>query len=644
MSLFALVLSLGLLVDTFIVILEGIFHNIKKGRTSKEASLLSVAHYRKPLTSGILTTISAFVPMLLVSGILGEFLKVLPITISITLFSSLFVSLVIVPSISALFLRKSKFREQNKDSILEKFLTKRLMALYKKNICKFLKNRKQKIGFAIITVLLFLSSLGLLIGGVIPVKLFPLVDIDFAYINIEMPVGTDLRATERVVRKVEAELFDYPNIDNFVTTIGQVFSFDFISTSGGEHLASININFVPKEEREIKSFEIVEELRERMKKISEGKITVTELSAGPPTGAPIEARILGGDLIILDKLTDNVIDVLENTEGVINIISSKEISPADLIFKLNKESLAKYRLSVPEVSSFLRTAIFGVTATEISVEGDDVDVVVKLDRDKASSIEDIKNLSIISSFGSSVKLSQIADFELSPALATIRHRDLERTAIVKADLSPGFSPAAVVPEAEKEVINRGIPAGYTINFGGEVEDIEQSFSELWNAMIVAVLLILIILVVQFNSFIKPFVILMVLPLTLIGVVVGMLLLDLDFSFSVFLGLVSLSGIVVNDAIVLLDKTKRNVVEKGLTPREAVADAGEKRLQPILLTSITTIIGVIPLAIANEFWYGLSVSIAFGLAFATILQLFVVPMLYLQFEGKAEIKRMKEEAE
>jgi multidrug efflux pump subunit AcrB len=639
MTLFAMVLSLGLLVDTFIVILEGIFHNIRAGWSTGKAALLSVAHYKKPLTAGVLTTISAFVPMLLVSGILGEYLKIFPITIAIILFSSLFVSLVFVPAISRVILKKGSLKD--KHSILERYLTNRLRKWYRQKVRAFLLKRKSKVKLTIAMVVLFFISLGLLISGIIPVALFPKMDINFSYVNIRMPAGTALEATSEVAEKIEDRLYNKPYIKNFVTTIGQSSSMDsFSGGSNREHLANINITLFDSEERDLKSYEIVEELRKELIDINEGEITIVEMSSGPPTGAPIEARITGDDLLVIGQLTEQVVDILENTEGVINVTSDQQASPADLTFTLKKDVLSKVGLTVGEVSSTLRTAIFGVTATEISASGDDIDVVVKFDKEKISSIEEIKNLSIINNFGQGVKLSYVADFSLEPALSTIRHRDFERTNSIRADLEPGFTPTVVVPLVEEAVIASGIPQGYIVSFGGEVEDIEQSFAELWNAMIVAVLLILIILVLQFNSFRRTINILMTLPLMLIGVVVGMLVLGLPFSFAVFMGLISLAGIVVNDAIVLVDKANRNIKEKNMQAVDAIADAGDSRLQPILLTSITTIVGVTPLAFANEFWVGLSVAIIFGLAFATVLQLFVIPMIFVKFEGKKIAKLLQ----
>ena len=643
MTLYALVLSLGLLVDSFIIILEGIFHNIREdGYPSVKAALLSVANYSKPLTAGMLTTVAAFFPMLLVSGILGEYLKIFPITIAIVLISSLFVSLVLVPSFAGMFLKKSQFAKSKKESILERYLTTRLRKKYRSVIVDFLKSRKQKVKLVISLVILFFASLGLLIGGIVPVELFPKIDVDFTYVDIKMPIGTELQETEKGVAQVEDQLYQNPNIKNFVTTIGQSSSIgSFDPGSSNEHVASISVNLKDSDNREKKSFDVVEDIREQIKVINAGDIIIKELTSGPPTGAPVEARITGDDLMILDQVANQIKEVLISLDGPINIDSNQDISPADLTFKLDKEAIARSRLTIGDVSSMLRTAIFGVTATEVSIDGDDIDVVVRLDKDKISSVEEIKNLSIINNSGQTVKLSSLADFSLEPALASIRHRDFERTISVSSDLEPGFTAAAVVAQAEEKLATEyNIPAGYQVNFGGEVEDIEQSFSELWSAMIVAVLLILIILVLQFDSFLRPITVLMTLPLMLIGVVIGMLIFRLPFSFPVFLGLISLSGIGVNDAIVLVDKTKRNIEEKKMQAVEAIADAGDTRLQPILLTSITTIMGVIPLAIANEFWVGLSISIIFGLLFATILQLFVIPMIFVKFEGKRINKQIQ----
>ncbi len=639
LALFALVLSSGLLVDSFIVMLEGIFHNIRIGYNATEASLLAIAHYRKPLLAGALTTISAFVPMLLVSGILGEFLRVFPITIAIVLFSSLFVSIAVVPAVATIILKKKKISDTVAESILERVLTKRLTIWYSSFMDDFLKSRKKKLMLIGTTVGVFIVSIGLLLSPIVSVELFPEVDIEFSLIDVEMPIGTDLEETDAVVRQVEQYLLTRDDIKTFTTTVGSSSSFGFgNSSSSNEHVASINITFVELKDRDQKSYEINDAMRDDLISIQSGKIMVQEISSGPPTGAPIEVRITGDDLNILDQLSTRLVGILERTQGVIDIETDKEVSPADLTFRLNRAALADAGLTVPEVSGFLRTAIFGVTATSINDQGTDIDVVIKFNAGSLDSVEQLQNLSLVNIRGESVKLSRVSEFSLEPALATIAHRDFQRTTTVRANLAEGFVPTTVVPQVEAAVAIEQIPNGYTFNFGGEVEDIEQSFSELWRAMVVAVLLILGILVLQFNSFKKPLVILIELPLALIGVVVGMLIFDLSFSFSVFLGLISLTGIVVNDAIVLLDKADRNVAEFAMLPRQAIVNAGATRLQPILLTWVTTVVGTLPSTWADEFWFGLSIAIIFGLTFAVGLQLFILPIVYLKLESRGFLRR------
>ena len=641
LSLFALVLSLGLLVDNFIVILVGMFQNMRNGYTPKRAALLSVADFKGPMMAGTFTTIAAFVPMLLVSGILGEYLKVLPLTISAVLLASIGVSLILVPGLGALLFKSGG--DKPKPSILDRYVMDHWSLAYERQINALLKNRKRK-RLAVLTVtLLFFGSLGLLIGGVIPVELFPKVDIDFSYINIEMPIGTDLETTDKLVKQVENYLYARNDVKSFVTTVGSPASgFNFGSTaSSNEHVANINVNFIESDQRDLKSYQINEEIRNDLKNIREGKITIEELTSGPPTGAPIEVRILGADQTVLNELSDQLVALMEDTPGVINITSNRQVSPADLTFSFRRQALAEAGLTVGDVSRTLRTAIFGVTATEVTVKGDDIDIVVEMEKGQIDSVEAISNITIPNGRGQAVKLSRLADFSLEPALAAIQHRDFQRTTTIQADLEPGYTAATVSAELEQKVITAGVPRGYTVNFGGEVEDIEQSFSELWSAMIVAVLLILFILVFEFDSFKKPLIILLTLPLATIGVVVGMLLFRLPFSFSVFLGLVSLAGIVVNNAIILIDRASRNVDENHLSPRQAVAEAARTRLQPIFLTSLTTVLGALPLALADEFWFGLSIAIAFGLVFSTFLQLFIVPIFFLKLEGKKALKQRQQ---
>ncbi len=630
LTLFSLVLSLGLLVDTFIVILEGVFHNVRRGYRAQDAALLAVAHYKKPLFASIFTTISAFVPMLLVSGILGEYLKVLPITLSLALLSSLFVSLTIVPALTSLLLRRMS--ADARESLLERLVTKPLGKRYISFLRSFLADRRAKVKATVVLSLCFLFSLGVLVSGFVPVELFPKVDANFTFIDITLTPGSSKEKTERVVAEIEERIRSLNDVKNMVSTIGMSSSFGVNEQSTqGDHLASITVNFVEKEKRERSSSEIVESIRVSLAGINDAVVRVREITAGPPTGAPIEARIQGEDLEELSRTARMVERIIASTEGTRDVESSEEFTPPDMVFSFRQDRLARIGIPSGDAALYGRAALYRVGAGELVEGNDSYDITVSFPEEYSRSLEGVRSIPIVSRTGARAPLGSLADISMESSRSVIKHRDFKRTIVVRAQLEDGYQASAVVPQIEEAVKEAGIPAGYSVSFGGEVEDIERSFSELWSAMIVAVILIALILVLEFNSFLQPLAILMTLPLMLIGVVVGILVLGIPFSFSTFLGIVSLAGIVVNDAIVLIDKANRNRRELGMPPREAIADAGLSRLQPILLTTITTVFGVIPLMLANEFWFGLSSAVAFGIVFATALTLIVIPMLYLAFE-------------
>lgn len=640
--LFSLVLSMGLLVDTIIVLLEGIHAGLRRGFSPMDASLYSLQTYKWPVLAGALTTISAFLPMFLVSGILGEFLKTLPITISATLGSSLFVGLVIMPGVAAFLLSRGRKVNVEEETIFEKYLIHKLEAFYGRVIRKILLTRRLKRRFMGSLATLFVISVMVVASGLIPVQLFPVVDIDYFYVNIELPAGSTLKNSNFVTARLERELFDIPEVKNFVTNIGvSLNTGDSLFGASNANTAQIVVNLVDAEERARKSFEVASELREKFKEVSGAKITVAEMSAGPPTGAPVEVRVTGDDFVSIEEGASRVIALLKKIDGVINIESDSKLSPPEFSFELRQENLGRYGLSAASVAPALRAAIEGVTATNISLEGEDVDVVVSLANSEIDSVEELKNLGIVSPSGSIVRLDQIARFDISPSLTVIRHRDNERVVNIRADVE-GTSPAAVKSLFEEKILEADLPDGVVARFGGEVEDIEQSFTELWYSMIVAVILILFIMVLQFDSFKQPLIIILTLPLAVIGVVAGTFILRLDFGFATFLGVVALSGIVVNDAIILIDRINYNLKTRKLKMAESIIEAGEARLEPIIMTTLTTIAGVTPLAFADEFWRGLSVAVGFGILFATVLTLVVVPVLYLRFEGRPWVKKRQEE--
>jgi HAE1 family hydrophobic/amphiphilic exporter-1 len=428
---------------------------------------------------------------------------------------------------------------------------------------------------------------------------------------------------------VEALVAALPELDNYVTNIGTAVSLGIQDGSGsdGSHLSSITVNLTDKDERERTSYGIAEALRPGFEAVQGAKVSVQELSAGPPTGSPIEVQIFGPDLVVLADAADRISAYLKGVPGVINVRDTIVETTGDFTFRVDPAKAAYYGLDVSSAAGALRTALFGTKATLVSLEGDDIDVTVKFDGDRFTSVNDLKRITIAAPRGGEVALGQIAEVALEPSLLSISHRDGERVAIVRADNEADSDLAKILDDfAAWRAAELELPAGYRAEVGGEVEDIEQSFREAFLSLIVAIILIAFILVLQFNSFRQPFIILFTLPLGVIGVFLTLIVFRQAFSFTAFIGIVALAGIVVNDAIVLIDRINKNIAY-GRPFLESIIEAGIARIQSIFLTTLTTIAGITPLIFSDELWRGLGVTLVAGLFFATVLTLYMVPVMY-----------------
>jgi multidrug efflux pump subunit AcrB len=641
LTLFSLVIALGLIVDTAIVIMEGIYENIKEGKTAKEAALASVQTYKWPLIAGTLTSVFAFFPMLLVSGILGEFLKALPITIGAALLSSIVLSLTVIPAVTAQFLKRKE--QKDKSSILEPFFAK-LGDKFQKLISKILNSTASKVVTILITLALFVASMSLPFSGALKAELFPQTDFRFFFINIKTTDGLELEKTNAIVEEVESVLYEIEEIQNFVSIVGSASSSastDIVNIRGADssNRANITINLVPKEERERKSYEVAAEIREKLKDFNKAEVQVNEVSEGPPSEAPIVARIIGTDQEVLKELKTEIEAILENIDGPINIQNDLSGGQKEFVINLDRQKIKRLGLSSAQISGLIRSTITGTEASDIKLNGEDLTILVKYDFPSKNSnaeisLDTIKNLTVQSPTGENISLANLAEVKLANSSSTIRHEDLDRIIKVTADLENDANAVEVQAKAVEETEKLNIPSGYEIKFEGDTADIDQSFQELFQSMFLAVILITFTLVLMFNSFRQPIIIMMTLPLAVIGVFPGLALVGLNLSFPAFLGIVALSGVVVNDAIVLIDQINQNRKNK-MDFNEAIEKAANSRLQPIIMTTITTVAGILPLALTNEFWSGLGFSLIFGLIAGTGLTLIIIPILYQLFERKKQ---------
>ncbi|MBT4764280.1 efflux RND transporter permease subunit [bacterium] len=662
MVLFSLVLGLGLLVDTAIVIIEGIHHNITDYKLGAyDSALYSVKVFKWPLIAGTMTTVFAFLPMLLVSGVMGEYMGIIPKTVSAVLLSSLFISLTLVPAIAYRSLKwkhdktfdprsdddnnkccdESKLKSHN--TKLLKKITK-FKARYEKYLRDLLPNKKKRRKLILTMWLLFAVAMLFPITGILKIEMFPKVDVDYFVINIKAAEGSTLEVTEKIVEDVEAILYGISDVDNFVTSIGtsqSIGTTDFFGggSSNTTHLANITVNLKDSDLRDKVSYVISDEVREKLKQITNADTDIIELGAGPPSGSPVEVRILGDKIEELDSLANQIMEKLKNIEGTQDVKKSLKEASGEFVLTPNKEILGKYGLNSLSLAFRLRQAIYGVDASEISRSGEDIKIRVSYNKEKIKDFIDLNNSLITTPTGVQVPLGILIKEEFKPSFTSINHKDNDRIVYVNSNVENDYTAADIFKELQKEVDVMNLPQGYKISMGGELEDIEKSYREIFYSFIISIILIAGILVLQFNSFRQPFIILFTLPLALIGVFGGLALIRLNFSLPAFIGIVGLSGIVVNDAIILIDRINTNLKNK-MPFYEAIIDAGMSRMQPIFLTTITTIAGILPLGLSDEVWAGLAFSIVFGLAIATVLTLVVVPVLFVSLEGK---RLLKEEA-
>lgn len=655
LSLFSLVLSLGLLVDSTVVIVEGMYNKVSRfGFSGYWAAISTIQEYAAPLLSGMLTTVAAFFPLLFVKGIFGEFMQSIPIVVISTLFAALFVSISIIPAFGIYLIHpikkcsnkesngfwcrmKKRFKKMHSKPRKERVSSQafeKMKIRYYNFMPRILGNKKVRrrlIGGA--WLLLFISFL-FPIFGLINIQSFSEDDSDFFYINLEMPNGTTLEKTDEAAQKIEPILQREPLVENFVTSVGSGTGVDIGSSSGNNtSKAFFQVNLIDEDLRKTKSYELVKKLRKELEnEITEGKISFIEVGGGPPAGSPIEARVTGNDLLVLEELAENIKSILEDIPGTVETETSFELSPGDLIFVPNKEVIFQKGLTPAQVASELRNGISKNDDVEITQFGEEIKIETSFNENQRDSFEDIKDITISTPQGEILSLSELGEIKISPALSSIRHRDGERVATITSGVQEGNVAQinALVEERVSKEIN--IPNGYTVSFGGETQELNEVYMDMFLKMLLGIVLILFILVLQFNSYKQVLIILFTIPLAMIGVFWGMTIFRLTLDIPAFIGIVSLSGIVINNAIILIDQINREFREKN-DLIESARSAGRERLRPIFLTTITTVIGLLPLSISQPIWRNLGFAIIFGLLFSTILTLVIVPTMYVSFYKK-----------
>lgn len=632
LSMGGLALGLGMMVDSSIVILENIFTKRQQGYNLIDAAREGASELAPAVFASTMTTIVVFVPIVFVSGLASQIFRPLSYTVAFSLSASLIVSLTLIPMLSSKMLGKTKaaFEVEKTD---KKSRFDFLRPFYKKTLEKALKFRKSAVA---ITFALIIISLSLV--PFIGAEFIPESDSGEVQISLKLQTGAKLEETEAVVDEINAIIAEHENIiKTSYVSIGS----DTSGFGGNSNEATFMVLLVPASEREESTENFMTAIEKKVEDIPGAEIEVSAMdTAGMGGGSPVQVNISGKDLDILSDLSQQVIWLLEDIDGLANIKSTFSEGRPELAIVVKRDIASEYGLSYQQVMSELTLAFNGQVATRYRSEGNEFDVRVMLPEDSRQTIRDLETMVIRSNKGVDVPLTAVADLSYRQGPAEINRSNQERQVRVTADLR-GSDLGSINAQIAQQIDKMNLPDGYRVNTGGQVEDMEEAFIQLTLALGLSIFLVYMVMAVQFESFLHPFIVMFSLPTTVIGVLIGLFITGQTLNVISFIGLIMLAGIVVNNAIVLVDYT--NILrEKGVELYEAIIQAGLSRLRPILMTTLTTVLGMVPIFLGigegTELQRPMAVVIIFGLMFSMVFTLVLIPVLYYMFDNKTKKKR------
>lgn len=650
MTLGGLALAVGMLVDSAIVVLENIYRFRTQGHSREEAAIQGASEVGMSITASTLTTIAVFLPIVFVKGMVGILFKDFALTVTLSLVASLLVALTFIPMLSSEILKvdlddKASGKKKRLDFLYRRFdnIYERLESGYKKILEFSLSHRKTTILFSIV---LFFVGIGSLIG--VGMEFFPSTDEGSISISIDLPLGSDIYEVDEVAQIVEQKLEEIPEVDVVFTNLGSggIMSMGGSSSSSG----TISVNLVDLKERKRSTHEVSEEIRGYLKDIPGAEMTVSETSQMGSMGSsdPVNLIIKGSELDILEEISNDIKEVIQSVEGTRDIKTSLSDSVPELEVVVNRENAAIYGLSTSQIASAVRTGAAGTTATKYKDQGDEIDVVIRGVEDISDSISNIGQLNITTPMGLNVPLNHVADISVVKGPISINRENQERTVTVTSQISERDL-RSITRDIESKLKDYEFPDGYYYEIGGENEQMMEAFGQLLLALVLATVLIYMVMAAQFESLVHPFIIMFTIPLAFAGGSLALFVTNTPFGVTAFIGVIMLAGIVVNNGIVLIDYI--NILRsEGKDKFEAIKIAGPIRLRPILMTTLTTVLGLVPLALkigaGAETQAPMAIVVIGGLTFSTILTLVFVPILYTVFDDIAEkfkrkIGRIKE---
>ncbi len=638
-AIFSLILVLGIVVDGALIVGENIYRHVEEGLPRAEAAKKGIREVGVPVLSADLTTISAYLPMLLVTGVTGSYLGTIPKVVTFAIAGSIFVDHFLLPVIAQWWMKsRRQMTAEERSHIKPPFAERVVFNPMRKPYLKLLKHSlKHPIITLAGSALMFLVALGLIGSGTLGFEFFPASDIGRFQVEVELEAGSSLRQTDAVAKRVEEILADYPHLIYAVSTVGEsgVFDSEFRFGSGtGPEFAKIFVEMTAPEDRDTPLDEITAQLREDLGQLPGVKFVVRQREEGPPTGSDIAIRLTGDDLRQLTRYSREVVDKLAAIQGATNVRSDLRVGRPELVVDIDRTRAGMFGVSPEQIGFAVQTAFAGISPNDFFAADDDMELRIKYREDQAAStdvLEDVLVNGMRNGQPVRVPVGTVADIRIEEGPSQIFRRNQQRTATVRADAQPGLMPDDIKAELRDVLEEEGIPAGLAVEYAGESEERDKAMSGLMLSFGVALLLIFTILVLQFDSFTQPILVMLTIPLSLVGVVIGLAVAQIPFGFMPMIAIVALSGIVVNDSIVLVSFINELRRRGGQDAWTAITRAAALRFRPVLLTTVTTIFGILPLTLnltgGGEFWVPLGVSLIFGIATASLLTLLVIPVMY-----------------
>jgi len=632
MSIAGLVVALGLLVDNSIAITENIERYIAQGLSPKAAAIEGAEQLKAPIISATLTTVLAFVPIMLMPDTTGAFIKALPITVVATLLASLVLALTLTPFLASRFLKKQPPGTVAKRPWLLRHLRRFIEGPYRRGLAWAFRHKYLVIGLAVASLLGALALFPL-----VGVAFFPKAEKPQFRITVTLPNGSNLDATDEVMQYVEGVLSDRPEVKSYAVNVGHGNPRIYYNVPSANYSNSFGEVFVLLKEYDIEAFyRLLDALRTEFGNYPNARIDVREFVQGPPSEAPVAIKIYGEDLDRLREYARQVENMVKQTPGALNVENPLRTNSTDLYVDINRDKSMMLGVPVVAVDQTIRTFVNGqAIGTFRNTDGEDYDIVMRYDFEDKFRLKDFDRLSVQSATGHFVPLRQLAKVSFREAPSRISHLDYQRTATVLADLEQGMTLDPVVQTIRQKLDQMNWAEGYRYEFKGDLENRNESFGGMGIASVIALILILGVLIIQFKSFSQPLIIFSALPLAIIGSILALLITGIPFSFTAFIGLTSLIGIAINNSIVLVDFAN-TMRDQGADIQEAAKRAGEVRFTPIVLTTLTTILGLLPLTLGGgSLWAPMGWTIIGGLLTSTTFVLLLVPILYQLFTRRVE---------